>query len=103
RTSGNKRARAMSYYVYVLRCSDGSRYTGHTDDLELRIYSHQHGLIHGYTSSRRPIALAWSQEFSARDEAFARERQVKGWSRSKKEALIRGDWETLQALASAHG
>ena len=83
----------------MLRCADGSHYVGHTDHLEARIGSHQSGLIQGYTQKRRPVVLVWSQEFAERDEAFRAERQIKGWSRAKKEALIRGDWDGLKLLS----
>ena len=89
----------MSFWTYMLRCADGSYYVGHTDDLDARLGAHQSGLIDGYTQKRRPVILAWSQEFGDRDEAFAAERQIKGWSRAKKEALIRGDWDGVQALS----
>lgn len=89
----------MSFWAYMLRCADGSYYVGHTDDLEARLGAHQWGLIKGYTQKRRPITLAWSQEFAERDEAFRAERQIKGWSRAKKEALIRGDWDAIHLLA----
>ena len=89
----------MSFYAYMLRCSDGSYYFGHTDDLNARIATHQAGLLPGYTQRRRPVQLAWHQEFAARDQAFAAERQIKGWSRAKKEALIRGDWDAIQLLS----
>src|SRR5437868_2813517 len=89
----------MSFWTYILRCADGSYYVGHTDDLEARVAAHHSGLIEGYTQKRRPVTLVWSQEFSERDEAFRAERQIKGWSRAKKEALIRGDWEAVQLLA----
>ena len=89
----------MSFYAYMLRCSDGSYYVGHTDDLEARITAHQIGLFPCYTKRRRPVQLVWHQEFAERDQAFAVERQIKGWSRAKKEALIRGDWEAIQLLS----
>lgn len=89
----------MSFWVYMLRCSDGSYYIGQTDDLEQRIGEHQQGAIPGYTHNRRPVTLVYSQEFSTRDEAIAAERQIKGWSRAKKEALIEGDWKRVQQLA----
>ena len=95
--------RYMSFYVYILRCSDGSFYTGHTDDLEQRLAPHKRGEIPGYTRGRRPILLVFSEDFSARQVAFERERQIKGWSRRKKEALIRGDWPGLIRLSSVHG
>ena len=89
----------MSFYAYLLRCSDGSYYAGHSDDLDARLVAHQTGILRGYTYSRRPVELVWQQEFPSRDEAFRSERQIKGWSRAKKEALIRGDWEA-KALAA---
>ncbi len=89
----------MSFWVYILRCSDGSYYTGHTDDLERRMVEHQAGGIPCYASERLPVELVFSQEFQTRLEALERERQVKGWNRKKKEALIRGDWEELRGLA----
>ncbi len=92
----------MSFCVYVLRCADGSYYTGHTDNLELRIAAHHVGEIEGYTRTRRPVHLVFAEEFPAREEALARERQVKGWSRAKKEALIKGNWSRLQRLSRAH-
>jgi tRNA/rRNA methyltransferase len=90
----------MSFCAYMLRCSDGSYYVGHTDELDARVAAHQSGLIDGYTQKRRPVTLVWSQDFPERDQAFAAERQIKGWSRAKKEALIRGDWAAIQRLAS---
>ena len=89
----------MDFYAYLLRCADGSYYAGHTDDLDTRIAQHDAGEIPGYTEKRRPVALVWSECFSERDQALAAERQIKGWSRAKKEALIAGDWETVRALA----
>jgi predicted GIY-YIG superfamily endonuclease len=80
----------MSFCVYILRCADNSYYTGHTDNLEERIAKHQAGEIEGYTSTRLPVELLFSEEFPTREEALACERQIKGWSRKKKEALMRG-------------
>ncbi len=93
----------MSFYVYILRCTDGSYYAGHTDNLEKRLAAHQSGEIQGYTYSRRPVRVVFMQEFPSREDAFLRERQIKGWSRRKKEALIRGGWECLRRLSRAHG
>ena len=85
---------------YILRCSDGSYYIGHTDSLERRIGQHSTGAIAGcYTFDRRPLSLVFSHEFSAREEALASERQIKGWGRKKKEAMIRGDWTEVSRLA----
>ena len=89
----------MSFWAYMLRCADGSYYVGHTDDLEARVGAHQSGVIKGYTHKRRPVALAWSQDFGERDEAFRAERQIKGWNRAKKEALIRGDWDAVRLIS----
>jgi predicted GIY-YIG superfamily endonuclease len=89
----------MQFWMYVAICADGSYYVGHTDDLEKRLAAHNDGTFGGYTAKRRPIALAYAEVFDSRDEAFRRERQVKGWSRAKKEALIRQDWTELQRLA----
>lgn len=89
----------MTFWVYILRCSDASYYTGHTDNLVNRIGEHQSGIAHGYTSSRLPVELAWSQECTTRDEALAAEMQIKGWGRKKKEALMRGDWNDVSRLA----
>jgi tRNA/rRNA methyltransferase len=83
----------------MLRCADGTYYTGHTDDLERRIGEHQQGVVRGYTFERRPVELVWSQEFTTRAEALQAELQVKGWSRAKKEALIAEDWRALSAAA----
>ena len=89
----------MTFWTYMLRCADGSYYSGHTEELDARIGAHQSGLVEGYTQSRRPVELVWSQDFPDRYSALAAERQIKGWSRAKKEALIRGDWDTLKVLA----
>lgn len=94
----------MSYfYVYMLKCSDGSYYTGHTDNIEARISQHKQGLIKNcYTSTRLPVELVFHQDFGSRDEAFAAERKIKGWSRQKKEALIKKDWQLISLLAKKH-
>jgi predicted GIY-YIG superfamily endonuclease len=87
------------FWVYLLRCIDGSYYTGHTDNLSKRISEHQSGRLPGYTSTRLPIELAFQQSFPTREEALRAERQVKGWSRKKKEAMIRGDWAEVSRLS----
>ena len=76
-------------------------YTGHTDELEARLTAHHNGTFKGYTSrpGKRPLRLVFHQEFTTRDEAFAAERQIKGWSRAKKQALVRGDWEEIERLS----
>jgi len=92
-------AAAVAFWVYILQCADGSYYVGYSDNLEDRLHQHQSGALGGYTKTRRPVALVYSQDFSTRDDVFAAEHQIKGWSRKKKEALIRGDWEELRRLA----
>jgi predicted GIY-YIG superfamily endonuclease len=85
-------------YVYILRCSDGSYYVGSTCDLEHRLGEHQTDYFRGCTSSRLPVELVWSAEFPTENDAFLTERQIEGWSRAKKEALIRGDWDELHGI-----
>jgi putative endonuclease len=89
----------------MLRCRDGSYYVGSAtgEDLSKRIAEHQSGAYPGYTLSRRPIELVWSQYFDRIVDAIAAERQVKGWSRAKKEALIAGDWSELVGKAKRRG
>ena len=89
----------MSFHAYMLRCSDGTYYVGHTDGLERRVAQHERGEIEGYTQTRRPVTFVWSRDFPSRAEAIEAERRIKGWRREKKEALIRGDWEAIQRLA----
>lgn len=89
----------MAFYCYILRCADGMYYCGHTESLEKRISEHQTGLIKGFTSRKLPVKLLWSEKFPTRVEALEAERRIKGWSRAKKEALIRGDWAAIQRLA----
>lgn len=87
------------FWVYILRCADGSYYTGHTDNLDRRIDQYQSGECDGYVAARRPVALAWSQECVTREEALSAEMQIKGWSRKKKEAMMLGDWMEVSRLA----
>lgn len=89
----------MAFYAYILRCNDGSYYTGHTDNLELRLAKHTTGELGGYTAKRLPVELVWSETFESRAAALAAEQQIKGWSRAKKEALIAGDWQRVSRLA----
>ena len=87
-------------YLYILLCADGSYYCGTArQGLELRIAEHNLGAFGGYTATRRPVTLAYSQWFERITDAIAAERQVKGWSRAKKAALIRGDFASLRALS----
>jgi predicted GIY-YIG superfamily endonuclease len=93
----------MSFWAYMLHCRGGYFYVGHTDDLDLRVAQHQTGSIPGFASDHRPVELVWSQEFQTRDDARAAEKQIKGWSRAKKLALIRGDWDKISSLAKGTG
>ena len=95
----------MGAFVYILLCADRSYYVGSAtgNDLTQRVAQHNSGFFSGYTSTRRPVQLAWSQHFEQITDAIAAERQLKGWSRAKKEALVRGDWSSVQALAKRRG
>ena len=91
------------YYVYMVLCNDGSYYTGVTNNLQRRFMEHVYGHDKtAYTFTRRPLTLAWCQEFHNIDEAILSEKKIQGWSRAKKAALIAGDWETIRALSRAH-
>ena len=89
----------MAFWAYMLHCRGGAFYTGHTDNLPRRVGEHESGTIAGFTADKLPVALVWSQEFATRYEALEAERRIKGWSRAKKMALIRGDWGKISALA----
>ena len=91
----------MSFWTYMLHCRGGSFYTGHTEDLERRIAQHNSGWLPGFASDHLPVVLVWSQEFPSRYEALCAERQIKGWSRAKKMALIQGDWLRISELAKS--
>lgn len=92
----------MKGYMYILLCSDGSYYTGSTVDLDRRLAQHQTGEGANHTKKRLPVKLIYYEEYSRIDEAFYREKQVQGWSRKKKEALINGAEELLPELAKAY-
>src|SRR5262245_1077534 len=96
---------AMGAFVYMLRCADGSYYVGSAtgDDLSRRVMEHEAGAHPGYTFSRRPVTLVWSEHFDRITDAIAVERKLKGWSRAKKEALIKGDWGRISHLARRRG
>ncbi len=86
--------------VYILLCADGSYYTGLTrKDVETRLSEHNAGINADYTSRRRPVKLLWSQHFEQLTDAIASERRIKGWTRAKKEAFMRGDYNALSELA----
>lgn len=92
------------YHVYILLCSDGSYYTGITNNIERRLIEHQSGEnINCYTFKRRPVKLVFNEVFNDVNQAIAFEKQVKGWRRSKKEAIINGDWDLLPELSKSRG
>lgn len=93
----------MKGWMYILKCSDGSYYTGSTRDLEGRLYEHQNGLGAKFTKKRRPVELVYCEEFESIDDAFYREKQVQGWNRAKKEALIQEKYDLLPELAKTRG
>lgn len=88
-------------HLYILKCSDNSLYVGSTNNLEQRIKKHQSGWGARYTNVYRPVELIYSEEYSTYQDAFKRERQIKGWSRAKKEALIAGNLELLKELSKS--
>ncbi|WP_422461295.1 MULTISPECIES: GIY-YIG nuclease family protein [unclassified Endozoicomonas] len=93
----------MSFFVYILQCADGSYYTGHTDNLEQRLAQHQLRYFPDcYTANRLPVELKYQQAFPSREEALAAEQKIKGWSRKKKEAMMRGDWSQVSHLARSY-
>lgn len=87
------------FYVYILRCANGAYYVGHTDDIEKRMAEHGDGKFGGYTSRHKPIELVFLQSFQTREDAFRAEHKIKNWSRKKKEALIKNDWDSLKLHA----
>ena len=92
-----------TYSVYILECSDGSYYTGVTNDLERRLWEHNTGSNIGcYTYAKRPLKLKYYETSKHIKQAILREKQLKGWSRKKKEALFREDWEELKVLSQSY-
>ncbi len=89
----------MPSWVYILRCADGSFYTGCTTNLDQRLGEHQAGETTGYTATRLPVEMVWADEFQDVVDAISTERQIKGWSRAKKEALIAQRYDDLPALS----
>src|SRR3981189_3352315 len=88
-------------WLYILRCSDGSYYVGTTrTSLEARVAQHNAGAFQGYTLTRRPVELIFSQWFDRITDAIENERKLKKWSRAKKEAFVRGDFAALQQLSA---
>ena len=90
-------------WVYMLRCGDGSYYVGSTWTLEQRLQEHAGGVGAEYTKRRLPVELAWAEELESIADAYALEKRIQGWSRAKREALIRGDWEAIRVAARRRG
>jgi putative endonuclease len=86
-------------YMYILECADGSYYVGSTKYLELRFEQHQNGEGANHTKKRLPVKMVYFEEFDRIDHAFYREKQVQGWSRKKKEALIKREFSALPDLS----
>jgi putative endonuclease len=90
----------VNFFTYIVECSDGSFYTGWTDDVEARVSDHNEGVYpRAYTKSRRPVKLVFSYRFPDAESAKQFERQIKGWRREKKIALINGEWNKLPELS----
>lgn len=89
-------------YVYILECSDGSYYTGSTKDIDIRLKQHKDGLGANHTAKRLPVKLVYLEIFDRIDFAFYREKQIQGWSRQKKEALIEKKAHLLPNLSRAY-
>ncbi len=85
--------------TYILLCSNGEYYVGSTTDMENRLNEHQKGRGCGFTKAHLPVKLVYTEEYLTADQAYKRERQLHGWSRAKKEALINGDVELLKQLS----
>jgi putative endonuclease len=92
----------MKGWMYILKCTDGSYYVGSTNNIELRLQQHQNGEGANHTKKRLPITLVYIEEFEQIDEAFYREKQVQGWNRKKKEALIYNQQDELPKLSLAY-
>jgi putative endonuclease len=90
------------FYVYILQCSDGSYYVGSTQDVLSRVTVHNSGKGPSFTAKRLPVFLVYQESFLTLNEAVHRERQLKGWTHAKKDALISGDRERLRALSKSH-
>jgi putative endonuclease len=92
----------MKGWMYILECSDSTYYTGSTNNIDLRLKQHTVGEGANYTKKRLPVKLVYVEEFQRIDDAFYREKQVQGWSRKKKEALINGLNDELNDLSKAY-
>jgi predicted GIY-YIG superfamily endonuclease len=92
-------SQSKGFFVYILRCADGSFYAGHTSDVEDRVKLHNDARGAHWTACRRPVTLVYQEQCPSEAKAITRERQLKGWSHAKKLALINGDAAKLKSLA----
>ena len=90
----------ITAYTYILQCANGQYYVGSTTDLDRRMQEHQAGSGAKFTRAHLPVKLVYKEEYSSIEQAFARERQLHGWSRAKKEALIKGELSSLKELST---
>jgi putative endonuclease len=91
----------MAFWAYKLHCRGGYFYVGHTDDLERRMAQHKSGAFPGFSRDHSPVELVGSEAFVSREEAKSAEKRIKVWTRAKKLALIRGDWDRVVTLAKS--
>jgi len=89
-----------TYYVYIVQCPDNSYYTGVTNDVERRLIEHNNERDTKYTYRKRPVKLVWFENYNDINQAIEKEKQIKGWSRKKKEALINNDFDLLLELSN---
>ena len=92
----------MKCYTYILKCADDTYYTGSTKDIKRRLNEHQSGEGANHTKNRLPVELVYIEIFDRIDYAFYREKQIQGWSRKKKEALMEGELNQLKELAKSY-
>jgi predicted GIY-YIG superfamily endonuclease len=88
----------QDFYIYILKCSDETYYTGHTDNIEKRLAEHEYNAYECYTSTRLPIELVYLESFASRSEALEAERKIKKWGKRKKDALVLNGWNGILAL-----
>jgi predicted GIY-YIG superfamily endonuclease len=87
------------WYTYILKCTDSSFYTGHTNNLTERLSRHNAGRGPKWTACRLPVKLVYQECYDSEESAIKREKQIKKWSRPKKDALIQEDAEKLKSLS----
>ena len=92
----------MAFYVYIIRCCDGSYYTGYTRDIVQRVEEHNKGKASKYTSSRRPVELIYSESHATKGLAMKREIEIKGWNRMQKQTLIDGNMAGSKPSGEKH-